>query len=121
MIRLVNNAALEWVCDASISSNQLHGSVSYLDMPKQGGVSLLTQLGTEFYSKSNHITDVTACPAPEVVGTVRVIDEAAFYNADSSTATVTVKVNNGTDYVRVKQTLSPGETLTYSNGDWGII
>ena len=123
MIRLINNAALEWSIDATITSAQLHGTVSYLDMPRQDNVNLLSQLGTEEYSKISAAGDLTACPAPVPIGTVRNIDEAAFYNADSVTHQLTVKINNsGTDYLRVKQSLNPRQTLQYSSANgWGVL
>jgi len=123
MFKLDSTRALEITLAASITSNQLQGAVAYIDMPQQAISDRNTQLGAPATFTSNSILDVTAVPAPLVVGTIREWDGLNVYNADSVTAQVTVKINtSNTDTILVKQTVAPGETLfcTQQNG-WGII
>ena len=123
MFKLDSTRALEITLAASITSNQLQGAVSYIDMPQQSSSNRQSQLGAEATFTSSHITDVTAVPAPLVVGTIREWDGLNVYNADSVTHQLTVKINtSGTDTVLVKQQLSPQETLfcTQQNG-WSIV
>jgi len=123
MFKLDSTRALEITLAASITSNQLQGAVSYIDMPQQSSSNRQTQLGAEATFTSSHATDVTAVPAPLVVGTIREWDGLNIYNSDSATAQVTVKINtSNTDTILVKQALNPGQTLfcTQQNG-WGIL
>lgn len=123
MFKLDSTRALEVVLAATITSNQLQGAVAYIDMPQQNTSNRQAQLGSPATFVTSSITDVTAVPAPQVVGTIREWDGLNVYNADSVTATVTVKINtSNTDTVLVKQTIAPGETLfcTQQNG-WGVL
>ena len=123
MFKLDSTRALEVTLTASITSNQLQGCVAYIDMIQKDGVSRQSQLGANATFTTSSITDVTAVPAPLVVGTIREWDGLNVYNADSVTAQVTVKINtSNTDTILVKQLVAPGETLfcTQQNG-WGII
>lgn len=114
MFRLSDTQAIECTLTASITSNQLSGTAAYLDLPRQTGQSLITQLGATFTFSLNGPTDVTAVPMPNS-GSVRNWDLLNIYNADSATAQVTVKMNSsGTDFLLKKHTLAPGETLFWS-------
>lgn len=123
MFKLDTTRALEVTLAATITSNQLQGSVSYIDMPPRDTSDRMKQLGAAATFTTNSITDTTAVPAPLVSGTIREWDGFNLYNADSVTARVTVKINtSNTDTILVKQSLAPSETLfcTQQNG-WGII
>ena len=124
MFKLDSTRALEITLAASITSNQLQGAVSYIDMPQnQLSANKLNRLGAESTFTSSHATDVTAVPAPLVVGTIREWDGLNIYNSDSATAQVTVKINtSNTDTILKKHTLNPGQTLfcTQQSG-WGVL
>jgi hypothetical protein len=67
-------------------------------------------------TNTNGTTDVNAAPAP-AASTQRVVDFLSVYNADTATATVTIKLDaNGTEYVIWKDMLSPGDAVRYIEG-----
>lgn len=104
------NDTLEVVLAGAITTSQLQCTVSWRDITTTG----YTPGGSR--SNTNSTTPVTLVSAP-ASSTQRVIDNVTIYNADTASATVTVRIDdNGTEYILCKITLQNGETLEYSEG-----
>lgn len=117
MIRLTTvNQKLQLVLSGAITSNQLPVSVAYSDKTTAaytGGIQL---------ANSNSTTAVDICSAPGA-STIRDIDGITVQNADTVSATVTVRFNdNGTTYTIFKALLATGDQLNYTHGQgWKTI
>lgn len=72
------------------------------------------------WANTNSTTDVDLVAGPSSGrAVVRYIN---VYNADTVAATVTLKVDdNGTEYILVKRTLQPGESLIMGGADGELI
>lgn len=97
-------------------------TVNYYDIPAQekndfqplrGGCSLTTTSGTTY---------VTACEAPRIAGTVRVINYICVHDSDAGSETVTVAIDdNGTQYIQVVMTLATTESLVWTpESSWQV-
>lgn len=62
---------------------------------------------------TNNTSQVTIIGSP-AVGLTRQTKYVSLYNADASSAIITIILNNGTDRVIYKATLQSGYTLTYN-------
>lgn len=116
MIRLISTTMkLQVVLGGAITTNQLHCSVGYYDVPNQEKVDTSEYRGSMQQASTNSTTDVDICAAPTTAGTVRKIDYIAIYNRDTVNATVTVKTDDGgTEYIQVTETLATTESLVYT-------
>lgn len=104
------NDTLEVVLAGAITTNQLQCSVSWRDITTTG----YTPGGSR--ANTNSTTAVALVAAPGA-STQRVIDNITIYNADTATATVTVRIDdNATEYTLVKFTVLAGETIEYTEG-----
>ena len=117
MIRLNSTShVLQLVLGGAVTTSQLDAVVCYSDHTSSayGG-------GTQ-RSQSNDTTDVAICDAPGA-STVRDIDYVSIYNADTVSATVTIKVDvSATEHILVKATLDTGERLEYTHGGgWRVL
>lgn len=94
----------------SVATNQLNCMTSHRD------ITTTTFTPGRTVSDTNNTTAVDIVRAPESSVT-RVVDFISIYNADTASATVTVRYNaNGTTYTLSKVTLAAGEKLEYSEG-----
>jgi hypothetical protein len=111
MIRLDNtNRSLQAVLAGTIATNQLNVTTSYADATTASFAGATTAINT------NNTTAVTIAAAP-ALSVVRTIDSVTVFNADTVSATVTIRYNdNGTIYPIVRTTLLTGETLFYTHG-----
>lgn len=103
---------LQVVLAGAITTSQLQVQTSYVDFPSAnpGGFGVLT----------NSTTDVDIVAAPSV-GLRRVV-ELTVYNADTVNATVSIKVDEGgTDKIKVKVLLNPGQSLSYGSDGWQVV
>jgi len=104
---------LQVVLSGAITTNQLPVIVHYQDYRTQDGA---TSFGS-YQVNTNNTTAVDILAAP-TSGTLRTVKEITIQNADSATATVTVRYNdNGTTYTILKVALTTGDNLIYQSGD----
>lgn len=80
-----------------------------------------TPSGGPSLSSTNGTTAVDVVGAPPS-GYIRQVNELTVFNADTVDHAVTVRFNdNGTTYTIIKQTISPGQSLTYSKAlNWNV-
>lgn len=98
---------IEIVLREAVTTNQLQCFSSWRDITSTTFVAGRTSIA------SNNTTDVTIVGSPGS-STQRVIDTISIYNADTVEAQVQVKIDcDGTEYLLCKNTILPGETLTY--------
>lgn len=101
---------LQVVLGGSVTTNQLLCMSSWRDITTTAYTPGRTVTNT------NDTTDVNIVTAPGS-STQRVIDYLSIYNADTVSATVTVKFDaNGTEYTIWSGTLATGERLEYVDG-----
>jgi hypothetical protein len=113
---------LQAVLAGAVTTNELPVIVSYEDelvMPA-GGPTLFdgsTKISTTAGAAA---VDICVPPANNAQNIVRTIDSISIHNADTVSATVTVRYNdNGTLSNLLAMVLSAGDTLIYSaNGAW---
>lgn len=100
---------LQVVLAGAVTTNQLNCLTSWRDITTTGFVPGRTVTNT------NSTTDVNLAPAP-AASTQRVVDFVSVYNADTVTATITVKFDaNGTEYVLFKAALATTERIEYTD------
>lgn len=107
---------LELVLSGAITTNQLHFYVSYSDHT----TSSFTPGATSGTSNNTTPVDLVSAPA---AATQRQINYISIYNNDTTSATVTVRNDDGTnERILIKITLQTNETLEYhyENG-WMVI
>jgi len=103
------------VLAGSVSANQLQVSSFYFDHSPQATTTL--RRGGFQRSTSNNTTDATIVTAPASQQGIRNVHSIQVYNADTATATVTIKIDdNGTETILVKQAVRTGHTLQYEDG-----
>ena len=109
------NDTLEVVLAGAITTNQLPVVTTWRDITASGYTPGRSNINT------NSTTPITAVAAP-ASSTYRVIDHISIYNADTASATVTVRVDdNSTEYVLTKVTLLTGERLEFQEGTgWNV-
>lgn len=101
---------LQAVLGGSVTANQLQCVASWRDVT----TSAYTPGRT--LALTNNTTDVNIVPAP-ASSTQRVVDYLSIYNADTASATVTVKLDaNGTEYVLFRAIIGAGERIEYQEG-----
>lgn len=112
------NEKLQIVLSGAVNTNQLNYVTSFQDITSSG--MSLPQSSSQ--GNTNNTTDVDMVAAP-AASTTRQVAAVSIFNADVATAEVTVKKDvGGTEYILVKQTLSPGDTLVYTwSGGWQIL
>lgn len=112
---------LEAVLGGAITTNQLQLTAFFYDaIPQQ------TTSAPKFgFSRvlSNNTSDVTLVAAPVLAGYRRNIKTIFAHNADTVSATVTIKMDDsGTETIFVKQAISAGESLVYEDGQgWSVL
>lgn len=101
----------------SVTTDELTISVSYTDYNDSTGAMPMAVVA----STSNGTTVVDIANGGPSSGAIRVVNYVSIYNADSADATVIVEFYDGsTAYPLVKQTLTPGASLQYTEqGGWG--
>ncbi len=118
MIRLDSTVrSLEVILAGAVTTNQLPVTASWADSSSAG------YLGGANVTNTNSGTAVTAAAAPTSSGVVRDIDFLNIYNADTVSATATVRINdNGTFYIQCKVALAVGDTLKYTHAkSWEVL
>ena len=96
---------------AATSSNPVETQVYYFDFAVDGNPSMPSLNTTTLAVTSN----VTLLSAP-TNNPRREVFRASIYNADTTTATVTVRVDSGTASIPVKADLATQETLHFEKG-----
>lgn len=100
---------LQVVLAGAITTNQLRCLSSWRDITTSAYTPGRTVTNT------NNTTDVNLVGSP-AASTQRVVDLINIYNADTASATVTVKFDaNGTEYIVWKGALASGETVSYTD------
>ena len=109
----------------AVSANQLQISCHFYDELPQSGPQTTDPLATgkragkggNTNSLSNSTTDATLVAAPVIQGIVRNIHTIFVYNADTASATVIIKIDDGgTETILVRRTLLTLQTLAYEHG-----
>ena len=116
MITLVSTAQkLQVVLAGSSSSTGAQINASFYDENQEG---VDTKQGSK-QTVSNNTTDVDIVAAP-AQNFVRNVEYISIYNADTITATVTVKIDDGgTETIIIKAALATLESMHYDNqGGW---
>ena len=109
MILDATNRSLELVLAAGTATTPLRVVSSWTDMSATVSTSGAT------VALSNGTTAVTIAPAP-AASTQRNVYAVSVYNADTASATVTVRYNdNSTVYQIVQIAVPPGYTLEYTD------
>lgn len=106
MILLDPSTTLEVVLASAVASNELEFQTTYIDTDtdEPGGTKGFTS-GT---------TDVALVSPPS--SSSRLVRQCSIYNADTASATVTVKLDDGVNEYRIPQrTIEPGQTLVYDS------
>jgi hypothetical protein len=102
---------VEVLLGATVTTNQLPVVASFVD------VTTTTYTPGSSNTATNNTTAVTAVAAP-ASSTERQVKLMTIYNADTASATVTVRYNdNGTTRTLIQPTLSVGDTLLYTDGE----
>src|SRR6266850_1628798 len=105
---------LEVVLAGAVSANQLEITSQYFDHIPQATTTV--RRGAPQRATSNNTTDVTIVDAPVLQGIIRNVHTIFVHNKDTTTATVTVKMDdNGNETIFIKQLLAVGESLTYED------
>jgi len=118
MIYLINpNQSLELILGGAVTTTELDYVVFTKHIILTGKEGKDNQHGT-----SNGGTAVTILAAPTLAGEQQWIESIAIHNADTVSATVSVRLNdNSTIRILMKHALSAGETLHYeANSGWYI-
>lgn len=103
------------VLAGSITTNQLRCMSSWRD------ITTTVYTPGRTVTNTNNTTDVNVVGSPGA-STQRVVDLIHIYNADTASATVTVKFDaNGTEYILWKGALAAGEALTYTDGGGFVV
>jgi len=102
---------IQVVLSGAITTNQLQCVASWRDI-----TATPSYIAGRSVANTNSTTDVDLVASP-ASATQRVIDLLTIYNADTVSATVTVKFDaNGTDYTLWKGTLTAGQLAGYVDG-----
>src|SRR5260370_12291503 len=103
--------SVEVLLGGTITTNQLPVVASYVD------VTTTTYTPGSSNTATNNTTAVTAVASP-AASTERQVKLMTVYNADTASATLTVRYNdNATTRILVKTTLSVGDSLVYTDGE----
>lgn len=117
MIRLDADTSLEVVLGGAISTNQLPVHVWFHDVPNLTKEDFSEPRGDVKRSDTNDTTAVTVCDAAPQRQWNRVIDAIVVHNADTASATVTLRTDNGSsEKVITVKTLTAGQTFWYEGG-----
>lgn len=111
------SATLAVVLGGAVTTNQLPIVASYIDL-------LLTQdsyTPATNTTQTNNTTNVSAATSP-AASTTRHVKFVSIYNADTVSATVTVRLNRSAFWYVVSVTLAVGDTLFYCDGQgWRVM
>ena len=100
---------IQVVLGSAVTTNQLQCMSVWRD------VTSTTYTPGRTLSVTNNTSDVNIVPAP-ASSTQRVIDFLSVYNADTDSATVTIKLDaNGTEYILYRDVIESGRTLNYAD------
>lgn len=118
MIKLDSTSkSLEVLLTAAATTTELPVYASYSDISQS--TFGLTGAGSND-TITTGATAVTAVSAP-AASTTRKIDLVTVYNEDTVAAEVTVRVNSASNRILIKETIRPGETLQYCDGEgWSV-
>lgn len=102
---------IQVVLAATVTTNQLQCVSSWRDV-----TSTPTYTPGRTLVNTNNTTDVDLVGSP-AASTQRIIDFLSVYNADTASATVTIKLDaSGTEYILCKEVLPAGATLRFVEG-----
>lgn len=103
------NKSLELILASAVATNQLPIIVSYIEMPAY------TPVNADSISNDGIAVTITSAPAGTFQRQIKLI---TIYNADTTNAIVTIRLNNsGTFRILVKIVLASGSTLVYTDGE----
>lgn len=103
---------LEAILAASVAANQLHVTTTYRDVANPAGSDLDPGISLSTV-KTNGATAVTALAAP-TQSVRREIENITVHNADTSSATITLRINDGTNtYTMMKVVMATLYTLVF--------
>jgi hypothetical protein len=110
---------LEAVLSGAVATSQPVAAVSYTDAQSKVNNKKDTGLQASVF---NSTTAVSICDAP-ARGIYREIELIQIRNADSASATVTIRMNdNGTTLRQVKFSIRAGDFLQYTHGNgWQVL
>lgn len=110
MLILTSTDKIQAVLAGNVTTNQLPCLAMFRDIDASAYTPGVNGVNTN----NTTAVDVVGSPAS---GVKRVVDYLSIYNADTVSATVTVRVNlNGTNYSLIVVTLGAGERLEYVDG-----
>lgn len=102
---------IQVVLAGAVATNQLQCIASWRDI-----TAAPTYVAGRSVANTNNSTDVDLIASPAAT-TQRVIDFISVYNADTASATVTIKYNaNATIYTLWSGALATGARMEYENG-----
>lgn len=111
---------LEIVLAGAVATSQLQITSQFFDHIPQATAT--TRRGAPQVATSNDTTDVTIVSAPVLQGIIRNVHTIFIHNKDTTTATVTVKMDDGgTETIFIKQLLAVGESLTYEDRSGWVV
>ena len=108
---LDGSTKLEAVLAGGVSANQPEVHVDYVDWNINGE----TSPPVTFRVALNSTTDVTILAAP-TASPAREVMNLTVYNKDTASVTVTVKTDDGTERILMKQPVATLGTLCYEKG-----
>jgi hypothetical protein len=122
MLLATKNQSLQIDLAGAVAANELQWSVEYVNRSKDGKAEHPTMAR----GVTAGTTDTEMVPAPTQQwggGIVRDIKNIQVYNPDTSAATVTIQILDGTTKcTMIKATLQPTETLAYEEGaGWQVL
>ena len=116
MYSLLTTQSLEITLAGAVVANQVQVTGSYVEITiATGAVTAVTAISAQ----SNGASTVTIVAAP-AGGTVRIVKEMTFYNADTANVTLNVTFNdNGTLRQMIKAVIPTLYTVSYNdNAGW---
>lgn len=107
----------------AVAANECHVTVVFYDVPAQAKADASEYRRAVSLAKTAGATPVTICAAPTRDGVVRCVEYICVQNADTSAATVTVRIDDGgTDYNQYAQSVASNKSLVYQDGaGWLVI
>ena len=106
------NTSLEIVLAGAVTANELHFTVHY-EIVSRNGESTVSQS----HGVTTGTTDATLLAASTIAGERRLVRSISVYNTDTASATVQIHYDyNGTERTIIKVTLATLENLFYESG-----
>jgi hypothetical protein len=102
----------------SVTTTEPHVTVCYYDTISQTKTDFSEPRRATKLTKTSGVTPVTICDAPTIIGAARCIFYICIHNADNTSATITVRIDDGgTDYRQYSHAVPAGHSLIYDSGN----